>query len=448
MALQTSGAISLADIQTEFGGTNPISLSEYYAAASGIPASGTISISQFYGKSSGPPELTATQSSYWFSSDAIFRNGTFGNKYLFKNSDFVSALNASNGAELAYYSAAGSKQWHKNFDWGQGANFYSTISGNKYGDTLLIGYKDTTELILYFALIQKDGTVTATKSLTVSNASGFNNVQRVCVDSDSNGDFICAFYGLLFKISRSNGSVTTIKDFSNAGTTLTLKLDSNDDAYWLFGNRIVLKLSSSSNYAVSSQFDVGNVSELDIDGNDNLYIGSPSGVEKYNSSMTFQWGRAHSSSTSSFQGLAALDDGALIQSGYVEFSKFGTFYSSYWMYLTPNGNTMYFDSASVDNGHGSFVSNYDANCYLVVSNGEIAQVRPLGYPNQSGFDIYDLYGSLSTGTPQSKVASLSSAAISVTASTWSTTVSDVNITGTTSVSAPANLTKTAFNAYP
>lgn len=51
MALQSSGAISLANIQTEFGGSNPISLSEYYGAASGIPASGAISISQFYGAS-------------------------------------------------------------------------------------------------------------------------------------------------------------------------------------------------------------------------------------------------------------------------------------------------------------------------------------------------------------------------------------------------------------
>lgn len=51
MALQTSGAISLDDIQTEFGGSNPISLSEYYGAAAGIPASGTISLSDFYGAS-------------------------------------------------------------------------------------------------------------------------------------------------------------------------------------------------------------------------------------------------------------------------------------------------------------------------------------------------------------------------------------------------------------
>ena len=52
MALQTSGAISLANIQTEFGGSNPISLSEYYGAAAGVPTSGTINIGHFYGKSS------------------------------------------------------------------------------------------------------------------------------------------------------------------------------------------------------------------------------------------------------------------------------------------------------------------------------------------------------------------------------------------------------------
>lgn len=52
MALQSSGSISLADIASEFGGSAPHSLSEYYGAASGIPSSGQISISQFYGKSS------------------------------------------------------------------------------------------------------------------------------------------------------------------------------------------------------------------------------------------------------------------------------------------------------------------------------------------------------------------------------------------------------------
>lgn len=50
MALQTSGPISLLDIQNEFGGSNPISLSEYYSSDPRLPSSGTISLSNFYGK--------------------------------------------------------------------------------------------------------------------------------------------------------------------------------------------------------------------------------------------------------------------------------------------------------------------------------------------------------------------------------------------------------------
>ena len=49
MALPSSGSISLNDIQTEFGGTNPIGINEYYGVASGVPASGTISFDDFYG---------------------------------------------------------------------------------------------------------------------------------------------------------------------------------------------------------------------------------------------------------------------------------------------------------------------------------------------------------------------------------------------------------------
>ena len=53
MALPQSGAISLSEIQTEFGGTNPISISEYFAAADGIPGNNNpIPFSDFYGTSS------------------------------------------------------------------------------------------------------------------------------------------------------------------------------------------------------------------------------------------------------------------------------------------------------------------------------------------------------------------------------------------------------------
>jgi hypothetical protein len=55
MALPASGTITLADIQTEFGGSNPIGLNEYYrngayvtANNTGVPTSGQISVSNFY----------------------------------------------------------------------------------------------------------------------------------------------------------------------------------------------------------------------------------------------------------------------------------------------------------------------------------------------------------------------------------------------------------------
>jgi len=38
MALQTSGQISLSQVQTEFGGANPISMSEYYKNGSYVPS--------------------------------------------------------------------------------------------------------------------------------------------------------------------------------------------------------------------------------------------------------------------------------------------------------------------------------------------------------------------------------------------------------------------------
>ena len=50
MALPTTGPISLGDIQGEFGGSNPISINEYYGVATGVPASGTISLADFRGK--------------------------------------------------------------------------------------------------------------------------------------------------------------------------------------------------------------------------------------------------------------------------------------------------------------------------------------------------------------------------------------------------------------
>ena len=59
MALQTSGAISFANLQSEFGGSNPITMGEY--AAFRVSGSGnTISMNQFYGASASLDTQTVT----------------------------------------------------------------------------------------------------------------------------------------------------------------------------------------------------------------------------------------------------------------------------------------------------------------------------------------------------------------------------------------------------
>jgi hypothetical protein len=101
MVLQSSGAISMNNIQTEFGGVNPIGLNEYYlngayttgSGASGIPTSGAISLGSFYGKSKiveplWPP--TAVQSSF----------GNFGIPWSVGNTGYNNWLTGASGTNL------------------------------------------------------------------------------------------------------------------------------------------------------------------------------------------------------------------------------------------------------------------------------------------------------------------------------------------------------------
>lgn len=72
MAIPGSGAVSFSMLQTEFGGSNPISLSEYYrggsyvpSGVSAVPASGQISVSQFYGTQDSDVSIVLSPSGDW-----------------------------------------------------------------------------------------------------------------------------------------------------------------------------------------------------------------------------------------------------------------------------------------------------------------------------------------------------------------------------------------------
>jgi hypothetical protein len=76
MAIPASGAVSLLDLQDEFGGATPISINEYYKGGANVPntttnasvpTSGTISFDDFHGASDIPP-LSGTKSGNAFGS--------------------------------------------------------------------------------------------------------------------------------------------------------------------------------------------------------------------------------------------------------------------------------------------------------------------------------------------------------------------------------------------
>ena len=100
MVLQSTGAISLANIQTEFGGANPIGLNEYYlngayttgSGAVGIPTSGQISLGSFYSKSK-------IADSAWLPAAVQSTFGNFGLPWGTANTNFL-WQNGASGTNL------------------------------------------------------------------------------------------------------------------------------------------------------------------------------------------------------------------------------------------------------------------------------------------------------------------------------------------------------------
>ena len=101
MPLQSSGAISLNDVQNEFGGSNPIGMDEYYGADSGIPSSGTISLNHFYGASAGSWEIIMHTDGYKGAGNNLGNSTRFGNTgtSTFKNITWTST-GAHNRTEI------------------------------------------------------------------------------------------------------------------------------------------------------------------------------------------------------------------------------------------------------------------------------------------------------------------------------------------------------------
>lgn len=144
MAIPSTGAVSFGDIQTEFGGSNPIGLSEYYAGGAYVPAgttgtngavpsSGAICVNVFHGTSKPPPasqQAFTTAGTYsWVAPTGV-------------TSVSVVAVGASTYSPGSGYGGGGAGLGYK--------NNYSVTPGNSY--TVVVGAinSSTVNMTSYF----------------------------------------------------------------------------------------------------------------------------------------------------------------------------------------------------------------------------------------------------------------------------------------------------------
>jgi hypothetical protein len=206
MTLPTSGPLTLSDIQTEFGGSNPIGLGEYYAGGGlvpagttgtngAVPSSGAISLNSFYGTSNVRFFDNAFTQEVAYTSGGTPLTGYYGDIYSItsdgSNYIWVSGVytvrNISGSGVLSYqymtkYSAGnGAIEWQKYFtvsgaSVSSGAGLAADSSGNLYygintnltSPTGIAKYNSSFTLQWYYGIPQ----LYVYSNLVVSNSSG------------------------------------------------------------------------------------------------------------------------------------------------------------------------------------------------------------------------------------------------------------------------------------
>ena len=137
MALQSSGAISLANLQSEYGGSNPISMSEYYRNGGLVPNSLS---------STGPGSYTSYQYS---------RNSTDWNVFVFGTINWGGSNIVSNslniGSTTTSFSTGG-------YDYERGS----------FQETVVTGSGKLTSTVNHYSVRRRQQSVTTTTYINQS----------------------------------------------------------------------------------------------------------------------------------------------------------------------------------------------------------------------------------------------------------------------------------------
>lgn len=140
MALPSSGPLALTDIQTEFGGANPIGMNEYYAGGGlvpagttgtygAVPSSGALSVQNFYGTSNFVPVYVEDVfSAYLYT----------GNNAGYPGQTITNGINLASNGGMVWVKSRTSTSSHELYSSAQGLPLYlrSDSSGQGYNGGL------------------------------------------------------------------------------------------------------------------------------------------------------------------------------------------------------------------------------------------------------------------------------------------------------------------------
>lgn len=268
MAIPASGPLSMTDIQTEFGGTNPIGLNEYYAGGGlvpagtsgtygAVPSSGAISIQNFYGTSNVSGFLASFFTDYLpskvvtDSSSNIYVSGVYtGNGYL----------------TLAKFNSTGVLQWQRQYE--QGGTAGDACLDNS--ENIVITIRSNTTI--WVVKVNPSGTLIWQKRLS-GWPSGCNcvNVGPVGIACDSSGNLY-------------------VSSFVYQACVYTLSITKLDSS----GNLVVGRRLLSTNYVSGesqTRVAVGSDGGIYTTGGKNIGGYYAANLTKFDSSLNLAWER-------------------------------------------------------------------------------------------------------------------------------------------------------------
>jgi uncharacterized delta-60 repeat protein len=312
MTLQTSGAISLSDIQTEFGGANPIGLNEYYAGgglvpsgATGtngaVPSSGKINFWNFYGTAA------AAAATYWMSMLTINSANTednYGQAIAADSSGNVYITGYETTQTAGYsdifivkYNTSGVIQWQRRLG-GANDDRGSGIAVDGSGNVYITGYEASQtagNTDIFIAKYNTSGVIQWQRRLGTSDELG----SGIAVDGSGN------VYITGYEATQTTGNYDVfVAKYNTSGVVQWQRRLGGTD----FDYGLGIAVDGSGNVYIT-----GYEASSQVTGNNSIFIA------KYNTSGVIQWQRSLGG-TNYDQGSGIAVDG----SGNVYITGYGT----------------------------------------------------------------------------------------------------------------------------